>query len=114
MQNPYNDHGSDNTAEPDAFAVAVAALRDAAAAGKVALAQTLVRMMTPAGAQFEWDSETIEAVLEPAASVLDAAGLPWIGNAEDASHRYWSLVALADGQMQDYFDADGNPQYTAQ
>ncbi|ACZ32390.1 hypothetical protein Xcel_3391 (plasmid) [Xylanimonas cellulosilytica DSM 15894] len=82
-----------------------AALRTAHESGGLDPYDVLARMLTPAGALSEWDSETIENVLEPAQDALDAAGLPWVGDTgvQAASHRFWAQVAHDAGWQQDWW-----------
>ncbi len=62
-----------------------------AALGAEALANILVDMLAAAGASPEWNSETIEAVLQPAHEPLSDLGVPWVGDtgADYGDLRYW-------------------------
>lgn len=67
------------------------------AAGVDAFA-VLANMLAAAGSQPEWDSETIEHVLEQALPASNAAGLPWVGDTgnNDEELEFWSDVAGVD------------------
>ena len=82
-----------------------AALRTAHEASRLDPYDVLARMLTPAGAISEWDSETIENVLQAAEEALAAAGLPWVGDTgiEAASHRFWAEVAHDAGWEHDWW-----------
>lgn len=79
----------------NALTTLTAALRRADGDGRIDLAGTLVRMLTAAGMVSEWDSETIEDVLEPAEDVLAVVGAPWVGDTgvDDAGLEYWQEIA---------------------
>lgn len=48
--------------------------------GAERLATIVASMAAPAGANVEWDSETIEHVLQPLQEPLEEIGVPWIGD----------------------------------
>lgn len=57
------------------------------------LAALLVDMALPAGTQTEWDSETIEYVLNPLEATFKELGIPGVGNtgADDEALIYWRV-----------------------
>lgn len=71
--------------------------------GSEVLAEAIADALTSAGALTEWDSQTIELVLEPFASIVSKAGLPWVGNtgSDPASRRYWAVEARRRGMETD-------------
>src|SRR5690606_6651524 len=109
MTRPQQDHATRPTAPTDhgcpspsgqRRADVAAALRQAHRARRMDLAETLTSMLLPAGALGEWDSETIEHVLEPAATVLHTARLPWIGS--ESGHQFWAPFAWDDAGEHDW------------
>lgn len=58
-----------------------------------ALADAFIRGATAAGAQSEWDSETIELVLDPLQAYLVRLSLPRVGTVDGTETAYWRHIA---------------------
>lgn len=58
-----------------------------------AFADAVLRGLTAAGAEREWDSGTIELVLDPIQGYLKRCSLPLVGDDDEGNTRYWRRIA---------------------
>lgn len=67
--------------------------------------QTVASILATAGAVSEWDSETIEHVMDHTVpATADFTGLPWVGDTgqDGAAHLFWARVAQSAGWEHDW------------
>lgn len=98
----YDHHETETTTMPSTPATDDL-VRALSTLGAERLARALVTMAAPAGATAEWDSETIEYVLEPLQPLL-AHRAPWLGT--EIGTAYWRMIADELGIQHDGEDEE--------